>query len=222
MQAHPHTSCHPLRHENLPATRSSSKLPTSTHVVLTESRASDQEEESAFDSDRRSGVACSPALTRPHLLLTHKFGVSSLSATSPTLDSRVRRPRSYSTDECSLSLFQTPEVCGFRGSSLPSFLPRALISFNPTNRRTCSWLLARHRHLRVDAASFARHCHHRVSAAFTRWWHCSSPPSPGRCGLSCSFCSSRRPADGIRSDSPALRRTVHVLFVIFLFCLLFV
>ena len=104
----------------------------------------------------------------------------------------------------------------------PSFLPRALISFNPTNRRTCSWLLARHRHLRFDAASFARHCHHRVSAAFTRWWHCSSPPSPGRCGLSCSFCSSRRPADGIRSDSPALRRTVHVLFVIFLFCLLFV
>ena len=78
MQAHPHTSCHPLRHENLPATRSSSKLPASTHVVLTESRASDQEEESAFGSDRRSGVACSPALTRPHLLLTHKFGVPSL------------------------------------------------------------------------------------------------------------------------------------------------
>ena len=78
---------------------------------------------------------------------------------------------------------------------------------------------ARHRHLRVGAASLARHCHHRVSAAFTRWWHCSSPPSPGRCGLSCSFCSSRRPADGIRSDSPALRRTVHVLFLMFLFCL---
>ena len=50
MQAHPHTSCHPLRHENLPATRSSSKLPASTHAVLTESRASDQEEESAFST----------------------------------------------------------------------------------------------------------------------------------------------------------------------------
>ena len=104
VQAHPHTSCHPLRHENLPAIRSSSKLPVSVHAVLTESRASDQEEDSAFDSDRRSGVACSPALTRPHLLLTHKFGVPSLSATSHTLDSRVRRPCSYSTDECSLSL----------------------------------------------------------------------------------------------------------------------
>ena len=45
---------------------------------------------------------------------------------------------------------------------------------------------ARHRHLRVGAASLARHCHHRVSAAFTHWWHCSSPLSPGRCGLSCS------------------------------------
>ena len=78
MQAHPHTSCHPLRHENLPAIRSSSKLPVSIHAVLTESRASDQEEDSAFDSDRRSGVACSLAYSyslRHHLLSTYKFGV---------------------------------------------------------------------------------------------------------------------------------------------------
>ena len=109
----------------------------------------------------------------------------------------------------------------------PSFLPRALISFNPTNRRTCSWLLARHRHLRVDAASFARHCHHRVSAAFTRWWHCSSPPSdsgsvrglpcsslpsPGQCGLATGalhltlICSSRRPAHGSLCFTQTLTR----------------
>ena len=159
-------------------------------------------------------------------------------ASTPTLDSQVRNVLTlcditYSrlTSSASSQLFDRRMLSLFLSDSQglrlpwfipPSFLPRALISFNPTNRRTCSWLLARHRHLRVDAASFARHCHHRVSAAFTRWWHCSSPPSPGRCGLSCSFCSSRRPADGIRSDSPALRRTVHVLFVIFLFCLLFV
>ena len=165
MQAHPHTSCHPLRHENLPATRSSSKLPASTHVVLTDSRASGQEEESAFDSDRRSGVACSPALTRPHLLLTHKFGVSSLSATSPTLDSRVRRPRSYSTDECSLSLSDS------RGLRLPWFIPSVLPS-------TCPHLLQSNEPTHVLVAP----CSSSPSpgrCGFIR----SSLPSPGQCGL---------------------------------------
>ena len=48
VQAHPHTLCHPLRHGNLPARALS--FQSNPFVLLTDSRASDQEEESAFDN----------------------------------------------------------------------------------------------------------------------------------------------------------------------------
>ena len=54
VQAHPHTLCHPLRHVNRPSPVRAlgiPKRPVSVLVVLTDSRASDQEEESAFDNE---------------------------------------------------------------------------------------------------------------------------------------------------------------------------
>ena len=85
MQAHPHTSCHPLRHETLPATRSSSKLPASTHVVLTESRASDQEEESESQS------SCSTASEDEIMVTVNNFPVNliALECCTATLDSYI-------------------------------------------------------------------------------------------------------------------------------------
>ena len=154
VQAHPHTSCHPLRHENLPATRSSSKLPASTHVVLTESRASDQEEESAFDSDRRSGVACSPALTRPHLLLSDSQVRSVLTLCDITYSRLTSSASSQLFDRRMLSL----SLSDSRGLRLPWFIPSVLPS-------TCPHLLQSNEPTHVLVAP------------------CSSSPSPGRCGF---------------------------------------
>ena len=96
---------------------------------------------------------------------THDFGVSSLSVISPTLDSQVRRPRSYSTDECFLSLSDS------RGLRLPWFIPSVLPS-------TCPHLLQSNEPTHVLVAP----CSSSPSpgrCGFIR----SSLPSPGQCGL---------------------------------------